>query len=646
MSDQPTPLSARTFKEDRRAWLVLLVATLVSVAGGYWGLHRAAVPPPDPAGARSTDPRIVVLAFDRVSDRGADVHLDPAVLRGHLDDLRREGFQPITLGELDAFYHRAQLLPAKPVLLTFDFGYLETYAAADPLLRAMGWRAVMFLVSNRQERRDPAFIYWDRAQRMVDSGVWEIGAQGHLSHDPIPIDDRGAAGSFLADRKWLTYAGRVETGEEFTARVRRDYEESKEAIESHLRAYRVLACASRIGFSGAPGGRDVFEVNHDAMTAGYSLGFVDDRFGVNDRQSDPHRLKRLRVDPTWSRERLMQRIHTALGDPPAATPARVGFSAWVPGTGAARVHSGELVMTGTPRVDVWLPGSPWASDWVLEADVWTDGTEVWVVQESARPGEAWRWGGHDRATYLQRLEWGAVSETLATFPGGIAPRAWHHLTLIKRGAGLWVEWNEHPLAERPVYLPGTWRGNIGVVGWRTDPAAQVRLSRLTLSRYPFDLRSVSAQPTQAEVQALISEARSIAAVSPPAGVVAGGELYEEGFDRDLFAILSRRYGWEVVPTIRLARLAPSRQAAPVGSVDETPRRAAGGWAADVVARVQAQGWEGIRVDSTALSPSDRRRLGAAVGQVERRLRGEGRRFLLATDEGAASPSARPVYASR
>jgi len=642
VSDQSRPHSARTFKEDRRAWLVLFVATIVSVAGGYWGLHRAAVPPPDPTAARSIDPRIVVLAFDRVSDRGAESHLDPAILREHLESLRREGFQPITLRELDAFYHRAQPLPAKPVLLTFDFGYLETYAAVDPVLRAMGWRAVMFLVSNRQERRDPAFVYWDRVQRMVDSGVWEIGAQGHLSHDPIPIDDRGAAGSFLADRKWLSDARRVETWEEFAARVLRDYEESKQTIESHLRAYQVLACAPRIGFSGAGGGRDVYQDNHDAMTAGYSLGFVDDRFGVSDRQSDPHRLKRLRVDPVWSPDVLMRRVHAALSDPPTRFPDRVAFSAWASGSGVVRVENRELVLTGTPRADVWLSGSQWASDWALEADVWTDGTEVWIVQESTRPGEAWRWGGHDRAAYLQRLEWGSVSETLATFPEGIEPRAWHRLTLVKRGSGLWVEWDGRPLADRPVYLAGAWRGNVGLVGWRSDAPAQVRLARLTLSRYPFDVRSVSARPTQAEVQALIRDARSIAAVSPLAAVVAGEDLYDVDFDRKLFAILSHRYGWEVVPTIRLL---PSREVQPVGSPGETPRTGAGGWATDVLARVQDRGWGGLRVDSTALSPSERRRFDAALGQVERRLRGQELRFLAETGEGPVSPSSQ-VYASR
>lgn len=643
MSGQPTALSARTFSEDRRAWLVLFLTALVSVTGGYWALHRAAVPPPDSVGARSADPRIVALAFDRVSDRGAEAHLDPAVLRGHLEALRGDGFQPITLRELDAFYRHAQPLPAKPVLLTFDLGYLETYSAVDPILRAMRWRAVMFLVTSRQTVRNPAFIYWDRAQRMLDSGVWEIGAQGHLSHDPIPVDDRGAVGAFLSDRKWLADAGRVETGDEFAARVRRDYQASKQAIESHLRAYRVLACASRSGLSGAAGGREVFQVNHDAMITGYPLGFVDDRFGVNHRESDPHRLKRLRVDPTWSSERLLQHVHDALRDPPPSFPAGVRFSAWASGTGLARVADGEMVMTGAPRGDVWLSGSQWASDWVLEADLRTDGTEVWIVQESTRPGEAWRWGGHDRASYLQRVEWGTVRETVATFPRGIEPNVWHHLVLIKRGSGLWIEWDGRPLADRPVYLPGTWRGHVGVVGWRTDPAAQIRFTRLTLTRYPFDVRSVSARPTQADVQALIQDARSIAALSPPAGVVVAGRWHEEAFDRELVAILARRYGWEVVPTIRVL---PSRRTEPVGSVGETPRLSTDGWAADVVARAQDQGWGGLLVDTASLPPSDHPAFDAAIAHVKERLRGQERRLLLAASGEPASVPIHPVYASR
>jgi hypothetical protein len=193
-----------------------------------------------------------------------------------------------------------------------------------------------------------------------------------------------------------------------------------------------------------------------------------------------------------------------------------------------------------------------------------------------------------------------------------------------------------------VYLPGAWRGNVGVVGWRTEPVAQVRLARLTLSRYPFDVRVVSARPTQAEVQALIRDARSIAAVSPLAAVVAGDDLHEVGFDRELFSILSHRYGWELVPTIRLL---PRDEAEPVGSSGEGPRRPAG-WAADVVARVQGEGWGGLRVDPAGLSPSDQRGFEAAVAQVERRLRGQGRRFLLATGENPALSSSHPVYASR
>lgn len=643
MVDESAQPATRTFQEDLRAWQLLLVIVVAALAGGYWGLHRVVVPPPDSAGPRSIDPRIVVLAFDRVSDRGADVHLDPAVLREHLEGLRREGFQPITLQELAAFYHRGEPLPTKPVLLTFDFGYLETYSAADPVLRAMGWRAVMFLVTGRQADRNPAFIYWDRAQRMVDSGVWEIGAQGHRSYDPIPIDAAGAAGSFLTDRKWLTAAGRIETSDEFTARVRGDYEESKRAIESRLPGYRVLACASRIGFAGAVSRRDAFQISHDATADRYALGFVDDRFGANDRLSDPHRLKRLRVDPAWSRERLLQRVHAALGNPPPAVPPDVKFSAWASGSGQARLVQRELVMTGSPRADVWLPGSQWTGDWVLEADVRTDGAEVWIVQESNRPGEAWRWGGHDRGFYLQRLEWGTVSETLTTFPGGIEPGSWHRLRLVKRGSGLWVEWNGRLLADRPMYLPGTWRGNVGVVGWRPDRAVQVRLARLTLSGFPLDVRPMSERPTQADVQALIRDARSITAVSPPAGVVAAGALYESALDHNLFAILSHRYGWEVVPSIRLL---PSDHPGPIGPPGTSLRGRPGAWEAEALAQVERHGWGGLRVDATALSPSDRRKLTPAIGGIERRLLEQGRRFLLADGEPASPSAAHRVYANR
>jgi hypothetical protein len=467
---------------------------------------------------------------------------------------------------------------------------------------------------------------------MVDSSIWEVGAQGHLSYDPVPLDARGTTGSFLVHRRWLADAGRAESPDEFAKRVRNDYEISKRAIETHLRDHTVLACASRIGLEGIGGGRDAYQVNHDAMTSLFALGFVDDRFGVNDRSSDPHRLKRLRVDPGWSADDLMQRLHAALNEVPMQPSST--FPAWVGGDGDARLEHNQLIMRGTPRADVWLPGSQWAQEWAIEAEIWTDGAEIWIVQESATPGEEWRFGGHGRTLYLQRRQWGAVVETLAMFPLGIEPNTWHRVKLIKRGVGVWVEWDGRPLADRPAYLPGTWRGNVGWVAWRTDGPAQLHLKNLVFRRYPFELRPVSKEPSREEIQTLISEAATIAALSPLGAIVKGDGIQDVQYERELFTILSRRYGWEVIPRIRIEELG-----------DDVPAQASASWPARLLERVEREQWAGIHVDTTRLSPSTRQTLDPAIQEMERRLREKSRRLIVsATGTAVVPPSG--TYAAR
>jgi peptidoglycan/xylan/chitin deacetylase (PgdA/CDA1 family) len=631
------PLAARTFRRDLIAWYALFGIVVVVGGGVYWEGHRTVVPPPDPARSYATDPRILVLAYDLVTTEETETAMTPGALREQLEALRQEGFDPVTLQELRSFYHEGRPLPPKPLLLTFDFGYLDTYEGVDPILRAMGWRAVMFLATNRQVQRDGAYLYWDRVQRMVHSGVWEIGAHGHFSHDPIPLDERGAVNSVSADRNWLGTVGRYEALTEFADRVRGDYAASKRAIESNVRGYQVLACVSRVGLSGTTT-RDLFQVDREAMAPLFPLGFIDDRFGVNDRLTDPLGLKRLRVNPNWSVGDLIQRVRAALNDQPGgATDGHAAPPAWLADTGEVRLEGGELVMIGSPRVDLWLANSQWSLDWVIEADLRTDGAEVWIVQESDTPGEAWRWGGHARAIYLQRSQWGRVTDTLARSQRGITSGAWHHVKVLKRGAGVWVEWNGRPLAERPIYLPGMWRGNVGIVGWRTGGTATLRVRHLSFAHYPFEIRSVSANPSEREIQALIREAPTIAAISPLGGIVSGDQIRDVRFDRELLAILSHRYGWQVVPTIRVL---PDHEAGSSGMSDGALQGPAA-----LLPVVERKGWSGLRLDVSGLSPSVRQGFEAATDQLERRLRAQGRRFVQ-TPERPERPRAAPGYASR
>lgn len=106
---------------------------------------------------------IKVLMYHRIVD-------DPRLVQGHwtcvdvkefrkqLEMLDRWGFTPITFEDYRLFQSGELNLPRKPVILTFDDGYLDTYTAAYPLLQEFGVKAVVFVFADQKTRTN----YWDR----------------------------------------------------------------------------------------------------------------------------------------------------------------------------------------------------------------------------------------------------------------------------------------------------------------------------------------------------------------------------------------------------------------------------------------------------------------------------------------------------
>jgi peptidoglycan/xylan/chitin deacetylase (PgdA/CDA1 family) len=544
---------ARWFREDLVGWLLVAAASSsILLATDYW-LNRRVLPADRDLPAAIPEPKILALAFDRIVSEPAPNKITGDELRRHLRTLERAGFVAVSLEALVRFYENGEPLPEKSLVLTFDHGYLSTYNAVDPVLRELGWPAVLFVMTERQERRDPFFVYWDRVEHMIASGVWEIGSHGHNGHDPIPVDEKGGTGPFFVRRLWLAEAFRIESWQEFSERVQGDHDRAK-SILSQRTGREILAYAPPLhdvaGLSAAP---EAHQATRDIVGSTYRLAFVDDRFGVNDRRSDPKRLKRLRVEPGLRSEELGRRIQFALG---GATPPEMSWAEpWVSGSGEAKLEGDELVLRGLRRADVWRAGSQWVEDWELEGDVYTDGGELWVVQESDHGPEQWRFGGTAGRTYLQTRSPGEHTEVVASYRAAMTPSRWHHLKLIKRGAGVWVALDSEPLGEHPTYLPGSWRGNVGIVHWNPGETG-VRLRGLRFREVPFSARVLPSSLPSAEIQAAIADAPHLAALSPRLFEIDAMGLYRAPIDDELLRILSHRFGWEIVPTVRISGADP------------------------------------------------------------------------------------------
>lgn len=595
------PYASISFRQDRVAWGLFFILSFFLLGGGYFWLHREVVPHTAFLTASDDDPRIIVLAYDHVTKRKGE-HIDRERFQEHMDALDQRGFTPITLSALADFYEQGRPLPPNPLLLTFDHGYLDTYLSVDSILRQKKWHAAMFIKTVRLEKGDTFFLYWDRLQRMIDSGVWEIGSSGRFGNDPISTEPNGTAGPFLARRMWQEKERRTETDSEMETRIREDYRLSKEAIAFNLKGVRLVAFAAPFGdFSKITDDAAIVHFNQKASASLYPLGFVDDRFGVNDRFSDPHHLKRLRVDPSWSGTELIERLTASVESLPDGKTSQGHPLRWIAGQGRFSSEGKTLLLEGSSRTDLWLPGSLWTEEWVMEADLSIETGTFWLLQESAS-GESWRWGGGQEGLTLQHRTPGTPMETLSRFTADVTPGKWHHVKIVKRGKGLWIEWDRRPLTARPIYLPGPSRGPLGWVGWRTDGPASLRIANLELTRRPGEIKQVEENPSQKTLAALVRAAPHISALSPLGMELNGGRLIEHPLESELFTILSRRYGWEILPTVRVSEKG--------GTVRQVKMPIEGGSSGlsestltELLSRVEKKGWRGIYLDLRELPPA-------------------------------------------
>lgn len=106
--------------------------------------------------------------------------ISPAQFERQLELFKKHGFATIGLDELYAAARNAAPLSPRPVVLTFDDGYLNNYTELFPLLKKHGAKAVIFLTVN-EIGSNPDFLNWEQVQQMQQSGLVSFGSHS-LSH--------------------------------------------------------------------------------------------------------------------------------------------------------------------------------------------------------------------------------------------------------------------------------------------------------------------------------------------------------------------------------------------------------------------------------------------------------------------------------
>lgn len=180
---------------------------------------------------------VPVLNYHQVNSQfDSALTMHPIEFERQLKYLKEEGYQSITLDELYNYIQGGMELPEKPVLITFDDGYIDNYEVAFPLLQKYQMKATLFMIAN------------------------SIGAPRFVNQDQLLEMERGGfhIESHTNSHRRLDLLSEQEVMEEFTV--------SKKILEESMKY--------SISYMAYPQGFPPKDIDFIGKQTGYKLGFT------------------------------------------------------------------------------------------------------------------------------------------------------------------------------------------------------------------------------------------------------------------------------------------------------------------------------------------------------------------------------------
>ncbi|TDA69698.1 MAG: polysaccharide deacetylase family protein [Clostridia bacterium] len=319
--------------------VAIIMALIVTGLAGYQG-ERTSLPAGSREGAAKAAEmpvhyrdRVAVLAYHHIApveNPRETATMSAENFRRHLKALQEGGFNVVSLEGVENFLAGGKI-PPNTVAITFDDGYESFYTYAFPELEKRHMPASVFLILNLvgTTGRTP-YLTWDEIRYLKAKGVsfHSHSYDGHRFARGARKDIAALTGPIY--RQDL---GRLETRQEYVARIAADIAQARESLASEAGINDKYFCY--------PYGRYSPELREASRASGYKLAFGLGQ-GMVTGESDPLLLPRLNVGrPGIGPQDLLAAIQKA------ARPKSKGFSGWL----KARAMNLER------RVNSVLPGA-------------------------------------------------------------------------------------------------------------------------------------------------------------------------------------------------------------------------------------------------------------------------------------------------
>ena len=295
--------------------------------------------------------------------------------KNHMFALKKAGYRTIDTEDLYKFMRGEKKLTDKDFLLTFDDGLKETYYNADPILKLLDYKAVMFIIVDPSLNKNSRY-YLNKNELwiMEKSGRWDLQSHSYNAHYKIKIDKDGNLGPFYSNKMWIE--NRLETDEEYKRRIENDLKLSRNYLEKEF-DNKIIGFALPFGDFGQR------ETNYpesekiliNATREFFNLVFYqfkpavnkDFRGNYNNEKNDFYLIMRISADSIKSTRRLLEEIDSAKS---INLPYEEKFNnrkKWVNLWGNVEFLNNKLIITNpplTPGAMSYLDGSFMLKDYM------------------------------------------------------------------------------------------------------------------------------------------------------------------------------------------------------------------------------------------------------------------------------------------
>ena len=233
---------------------------------------------------------VLVLTYHHVNDHEGDlVTVSPRIFEQQIAALAERDYAFLTADDFAAIVRGEREAPERPVLITFDDGYLDTWLHAYPVLKRYGARASLFLVTSwvadRNDRRDLGVFIPDHED--TTAALTRHGAEAECALTWGEVETMARDGVMDVQSHTQTHL-RCRISENSAEAIARELAGSREIIESRL--------GTRCRHLAWPKGKYDEEAIRLARSLGYEALFTTLR-GANPVPGDLSEIKRLEVKP-------------------------------------------------------------------------------------------------------------------------------------------------------------------------------------------------------------------------------------------------------------------------------------------------------------------------------------------------------------